>query len=142
MRVTRIARSTPETEKNFIRRHQIEDGLRKMSDGELLHLWHDRKALPQPERGVMIRKIWDEHEIRFPGLTRRPIEIKIPFVHGLDTRMMKAEIMKVIAEVGAEWPVYIKEWHQQHLKVTTTARPTIGEVLTNVNLPHSFQPLR
>ena len=65
MRVTRIARSTPETEKNFIRRHQIEDGLRKMSDGELLHLWHDRKALPQPERGVMIRKIWDEHEIRF-----------------------------------------------------------------------------
>ena len=138
MRVTRIARSTPETEKNFIRRHQIEDGLRKMRDGELLHLWHDRKTLPQPERGVMIRKIWDEHEIRFPGLTRRPIEIKIPFVHGLDTRMMKAEIMKVITKVGAEWPVYIKEWHQQHLKVTTTARPTIGEVLTNVNLPHSF----
>ena len=78
----------------------------------------------------MIRKIWDEHEIRYEGLSRKPIEIKIPFVHGLDTRKVKAEVMRVVESVGAEWPVYIKEWHLQHLKITTTARPNVGEVLT------------
>ena len=101
--LTKIVKSTPETEAEFIQKRQLEDGLRKLSNGQLLHLWCDRKKIEPSIRGLWIKKIWDEHEIRYEGLTRKALDIKIPFVHGLDTRLIKEKIMGVIDRVGAEW---------------------------------------
>ena len=46
--------------------------------------------------------------------------------------------MEVIDRVGAYWPPYIKEWHRQHARFTTTARQSIGEIMCNVNKPAFF----
>ena len=136
--LTKIVKSTPEIEAEFIQKRQLEDGLRKLSNGQLLHLWCDRKKIEPSIRGLWIKKIWDEHEIRYEGLTRKAMDIKIPFVHGLDTRLAKEKIMEVIDRVGADWPPYIKEWHRQHARFTTTARQSIGEIMCNVNKPAFF----
>ena len=138
LRVKLLKMAEPLSERAFIVRHQAEDGLRRLDDGQLMQVWFDRKKLDPSIRGMMIRKIWDELEIRHEGLTRRAINIKVPFVHGLDTTRMKQHIFQVLDEVGAEWPVYVKDWHRQNLRITTTSRQTISEVMCNVNQPWKF----
>ena len=107
LRVKLLKVAEPLSERAFIVRHQAEDGLRRLDDGQLMQVWFDRKKLDPSIRGMMIRKIWDELEIRHEGLTRRAINIKVPFVHGLDTTRMKQHIFQVLDEVGAEWPVWL-----------------------------------
>ena len=134
----KIIAAQPMSEYEFIREHQIEDGLSRLDDGRLMMLWHDRKKIARKHRGMMIRKIWDEHEIRYDGLTRRAISFSIPFVHGLDPRAVKAQIVQLVDTAGAHWPEYIRQWHKQNMRITTTARQSVGEVLTNVNQPWRF----
>ena len=132
-----VRRSTV-SQQAFVRKHQMEEGLRKLSDMDLMRVWHDRKSLSPNIRGMMIRKVWDEHEIRFDGLTRQAVDIRIPFVFGLDTRRVKETIARVIEEVGGSWPWYIKEWHSQNMRITTTTRQNIADVMCNVTQPWKF----
>ena len=136
--VVDLRRAEPLSEHQFILKHQIEDGLSKLSDDRLMFLWLDRKKIASSVRGMMIRKIWDEHEIRYEGLTRQAIKIRIPFVYGLDTRCVKQEIGRMVQEVGAAWPAYVREWHVQNVSIVTASRPTIADVMCNVNKPWLF----
>ena len=86
----------------------------------------------------MIRKLWDELECRHEGLTRRAIKVSVPFVHGLDTMMVKHELHQMIDEAGAEWPFYVREWHKKNITISTTSRPSAADVLCNVNKPSRF----
>ena len=136
--VVKVQRTEPISAQRFIVKHQIEDGLKKLSDGQLMFLWMDRKKLDQSVRGVYIRKLWDELEIRHEGLTRRAIKISIPFVHGLDTRLVKQELTQLLEKVGAGWPVYVKEWHLQNMSISTKMRESIADVMCNVNQPWKY----
>ena len=124
------------------RKHEIEEliatGLREATDGKLLLLWHSRKEYQKSLRGAFLKKVWDELERRYTGLTRRPIHLRIPFVHGVDPRMMKMQLYELIEHVGKDWPSYVVEWHKQQLKITTVSRPSVGDIMTNVTRPTSF----
>ena len=133
--VLEVKKTESETEKMWVFKHQIEDGLSKVDDAKLEELWRGRKELHPKVRGMMIRKIWDELEIRHEGLTRRAIKIKIPYVHGLDTRRVKMELGRLIEEAGVDWPDYVRAWHRQNLSISTESRPSISDVMCNVSKP-------
>ena len=44
----------------------------------------------------------------------------------------------MIEEAGATWPEYVREWHKKNMSISTESRPSISEVMCNVNKPWKF----
>ena len=53
----------------------------------------------------------------------------------VEAEKQKQELARLLEDVGAEWPVYVKEWHKQNMSISTTMRPTVADVMCNVNQP-------
>ena len=59
---------------------RVESELSTLNDFALELLWKDRRLLPILTRRKMITKIWDEFELRYDGLTRKAIEVTMPYI--------------------------------------------------------------
>ena len=81
----------------------------------------------------MITKIWDEFELRYTGLTRKAIEVSMPYIRNFDSNKMRLRLFEAIEEAGKSWPPFIVEWHKQHLRIKTTAAKSIENIMCNVN---------
>ena len=73
----------------------------------------------------------------YPHLTHKAINIAIPFLEDLDSLKLKGKLKELVDEASAKgstpWPQFINQWHKKHLKVTTKASPSVGDILCNVN---------
>ena len=129
LEVVNLVRESEYSAEVGVLRAQLREGLSLLSEGRLLEFWHIRKTFPPVIKKEMIRRIWDELETRHEGLTRVPISLRIPFVKGLDPCKMRARLEEMVEKAGAEWPHYIREWHKQHIKVTTIAQRSVADIM-------------
>ena len=51
-----------------------------------------------------------------------------------------AIVSELLSSPGVARPkyVYVKEWHKQNMSISTTMRPTVADVMCNVNQPWKF----
>ena len=107
--------------------------LEKLSDEELAFFWRCRKSLDRMRRMKLRTMIWDECERRYDGLTRKPIEVRMPYFEQIDARGVKAHIQQAIESTS--WPDYLKQWHASHARIVTESQPSLEDILCNVNKP-------
>ena len=107
--------------------------LENADDETLAFLWRCRSELDKQEKFKMRKMIWDACEAKFCGLTRCPIEIRMPFFHQLDGRKVKGYVTGLIRAMP--WPTYIQDWHIKHARVVTGSAPSIADILCNVTQP-------
>ena len=81
----------------------------------------------------MRRVLWKEYETRYEGLTRDTIEVRLPFVPGVDARPLRAYLDELVRR--QPWPEHIIEWHCQRIKIVTVRQKNIIERLSNVSDP-------
>ena len=82
--------------------------------------------------------IWDECERRYPGFTRKPLELRLPFFHEVDVRGMRRLVMRLLDE-KEEWPQFLREWHKKKLRLVSESPKSIEDILCNVNRPTQLQ---
>ena len=75
--------------------------------------------------------LWSEYETRHDGLTRQSITIRLPFVEGLDSRVLKSHIHSLINR--QTWPEHLIKLHQDRVTVVTAKQRSILDSLVNVN---------
>ena len=81
----------------------------------------------------MRRMLWTEYETRYEGLTRDLIEVRLPFVPGVDARPLRAYLDELVRR--QPWPEHIIEWHCQRIKIVTVRQKNVVERLSNVSDP-------
>ena len=107
--------------------------LEKSDEDSLAFFWRCRLTLDKPKRFKMRQMIWDECERRYEGMTRKPIEVRMPYFGELDARSVMQTIRDAIKSTA--WPEFLKEWHCSKVKLVTSAQPSLEDILSNVNKP-------
>jgi hypothetical protein len=107
--------------------------LENADDETLAFFWRCRTELDNCEKYKLRAMVWEAHEAKFPGLSRKPIEVRLPFFHQLDGSTVKGQLTCLIRSM--QWPVYIQDWHIKKARVITGSAPSIADILCNVTQP-------
>ena len=75
-----LNRSSAANTQLYLKWNAVQQGLADMTALELDEFWLRRRDFPKEVKGRIISKIWREYEIRYPGLTRKPIIIKLQYI--------------------------------------------------------------
>ena len=113
----------------------LEKTLEAASEEDLAFFWRVRKSRSKEffPKIKALTMIWNECERRYPGLSRKPIAVRLPYFANLDAGKMKAIILRALDE--REWPGYLIAWHKAHVRVITESQPSIEDILCNVTKP-------
>ena len=104
-----------------------------LTEKEMSALWKRGNYLDKSTWLQMRRVLWKEYETRYEGLTRDTIEVRLPFVPGIDARPLRAYLDELVRR--QPWPEHIIEWHCQRIKIVTVRQKNIIERLSNVSDP-------
>ena len=110
------------------------DQIAGSSEEDLEFLWRTRNVQEKASRVRVRALVWKEYMARYPGLTKQPIRIRLPYHKGFDVRKATGLIREWIKKESG-WPELLCNWHCQQLRVITTNIPTIADSLENVNKP-------
>ena len=82
-----------------------------MPDEEIDRVWKELRNIGYDgkTKASLRSTLWSEYETRHDGLTRQPITIRLPFVEGLDSRVLKSHIHSLINR--QTWPEHLIKWH-------------------------------
>ena len=100
----------------------------------LAFFWRLRDCTAIHDNRIKGKKILrDAIAKRYPNIPMKTLCIQLPYVRELDAKELLKEVRSHIQELN--WPQFMKDWHKQNLRVTTTNTKSIEDILTNVNKP-------
>eukprot|EP00966_Prymnesium_polylepis_P061851 1435275-Prymnesium_polylepis.2 len=117
---------------------ELDDVLPTLSEEKLKIFWEHRTYYNKWIREGGRCQIWREMSRRYKcdnkGFTCNPIELKIPRAIPVNGGKLKEKVRQLLS-LRSGWPEYLVEWHIRNLKVIQTTGKSIGEILSNVNMP-------
>ena len=113
---------------------QEQERMKEYDEKHIEFLWRCRNSISKSFNAFKWRQVlWTELERRYEGVLRKPIEISIPYLERMDGIKIRDYVKQKIDE--QPWPWFLKEWHKQKFRVTTSGGRTIADILTNVTKP-------
>ena len=113
---------------------ELEEVLPTASEEKLKIFWEHRTHYNKWIREGGRNQIWREMSRRYKGFTCNPIELKIPRATSINGGELKEKVRQLLS-LRSGWPEYLVEWHIRNIKIIRTDGKSIGDILTNVNMP-------
>ena len=125
LRVQKTARAMPTYMAGW------EKTLQHKSEEELRLLWKARRDNRSLRRQVT-NALWREYEQRYEGLSRRPIEVRVPYMEGVRVWDIRDAVRQAVYTMAKKWPYHIVGWHARNVKIITIRQRSVGDMLNNV----------
>ena len=113
---------------------RLAETLTSLTNDQLRSLWEQRKQIPVADPCRLIRAIWDEHKLHYPGLTNKPIHLSLPRSLLTKATAIKQVVRRLMTQ-GTGWPEYVVEWHMRNFRTTYSKEKAISDILPNVSCP-------
>ena len=125
IRVQRTARAMPTYMAEW------EQRLQHCTETELRQMWRTRGE-NRSMRKQVTNALWKEYEQRYEGLTRRPIEVRVPYMVGIRVWDIRDAVRQAVYSIAAKWPYHIVGWHARNVRIITIRQRSVGDMLNNV----------
>ena len=110
------------------------DLLERSSEEDLAFFWRVRNVLDRQSKIKMRQLIWAECIRRYESMTKVPVTVRLPYFEQLRGQTVRREISQMIQSIEG-WPQFLKDWHVSKVRIVTESRPSLDEILVNVNKP-------
>ena len=113
---------------------ELETALSKATEDQLKIYWEHRSYYDKFVREGGRSQIWKEMSRRYYQFSGDPIHLKFPRAVEFEGGRLKSQIRLLLMK-NTGWPDFLVEWHMRNIKITLTDTKSIGDILSNVNMP-------
>lgn len=132
--VTMRVRRTSDTEPTRQAQERLLDWMQDLqhrSEEDLRLMWKAR-GVDKSRKKQVTNALWREYEQRYDGLTRKPIEVRVPYVAGVRIWDIRDAVRQALYTMIGTWPYHIVGWHARNVRIITIKQPSVGDMLINV----------